>query len=175
MNNQVYNFSREPLYVIDSNNVGTLAQNGLIYSLAIGSASVAALSSQYAQLTNPSNSGKTIYIYKIILSNSGTSLGLRTNIYRNGSFSNVGTSVTPYNTNFTSTNTSLATFKYSGTTGTLVNTQLLMTFLQPTSNFTEDVDFMISMPPGSTLLFQFENILISLLQTISINIIWAEI
>lgn len=175
MNSQVYNLYKEPLYVIDSNSVGSLAENGLIYSVAIGSVSVAALSSQYAQLTNPSNSGKTLYIYKIILSNSGTSLGLRTSLYRNGSFSNAGTTVTPYNTNFISTNTSVATFKYSGTSGTLVNTQLLMTFLQPTANFTENVSFMISMPPGSTLLFQFDNILLSLLQTISINMIWAEI
>lgn len=97
MNNQIYNVYRDPLYTIDQESINNLSKYGNMFSVPIASVSILALGNQLAQLSNPSGSNKTIYIYKIIISNTGTNVGLRINIYRNGSFSNAGTAIIPYN------------------------------------------------------------------------------
>lgn len=172
MNSQVYNFYPDPLFVIGATSNAYLSARGTFFSVTASGLSVAIGGSYLLQLTNPSGSGKTLYLYKFSMSTSGASTGLTIQFIRNGSFPGAGTTVTPANTNFASTVPSVATFKHG--TGSPSGTTIILTTLQASQIYTENIDSVISMPPNTTLLIQINNSLLSL-QTIAINLFWYEV
>lgn len=117
-------------------------------------------------------SSKTLYLYKFILSTSGASTGLTITFIRNSSFAAAETTLTPTNTNFASTLSSVATAK-SGT-GTAVVTIPILITVQASEIYTEFIDSVIIMPPNTTLLIQVSNTLLSL-QTVAFSLFWYEI
>lgn len=172
MNSQVYNFYPDPLYVVGSNSNAFLSSRGTFFSVTASGLSVAIGGSYLLQLTNPSGTSKTLYLYKFSLSTSGTGTGINIQFIRNGSFPGAGTSVTPANTNFASTVPSVATFKHG--TGSPSGTTIILTTLQSSQIYTEDINSVITMPPNTTLLIQINNTLLSL-QSIAINLFWYEV
>lgn len=173
MNNQIYNFYPNPLYVIGATSNALLSTNFNFFSATISGFSVSVGGNYSIQLSNPSNSGKTLYFYKASFSNSGASVGMAITFMKNGSFSQAGTAVTPINTNFSSTATnSIASVKHGAFTASGGST--IISTLQSTAIYTELVDSIIAMPPNTTLVIEIDNGLLSL-QTVSANIFWYEI
>ena len=172
MNNQIYNKSSDPLYVtgIASNNL--LSSNSNFYSVTISNFSLSIGGNYLVQLTNPPDSTKTLYLYKMSFSNSGANIGMSISLIKNGSFNQAGTSVTPVNTNFQSTATSSATVKHGNFSA--IGSTVVLSTLQSSAIYTEFIDSIIGMPPNTTLLVQINNGLLSI-QTVSVNIFWYEI
>lgn len=126
MNYSVYNNSNYPLYVSDLNGAAYLSavKLGNAYMVSASSSLVLALGTAYlaVNLTNPSLSGKKIYINNIYISTSGITTGGRFEFIQNGT---VGTTsaLTPRNSNLGSTNTSVCTATSqtnTGITGTII-------------------------------------------------------
>lgn len=173
MNNQVYNLYPNPLYVIGATSNALLSTNYDFFSASISNFSISISGNYLIQLSNPSNSGKTLYFYKASFSNSGASVGMSITFIKNGSFSQAGTATTPVNTNFSSTApSSVATVKSGAFTPS--GSTVVLSTLQSTAIYTELVDSIIAMPPNTTLLIQINNGLLSV-QTVSANIFWYEI
>lgn len=173
MNNQIYNFYPNPLYVIGATSNALLSTNSNFFSATISGFSVSVGGNYSIQLSNPSNSGKTLYFYKASFSNSGANVGMTITFIKNGSFSQSGTASTPVNTNFSSSATnSVATIKHGLFTAS--GGSILISTLQSSAIYTELVDSIIAMPPNTNLVIQINNGLLSA-QTVSTNIFWYEI
>lgn len=172
MNSQVYNFYSDPLYVIGTNSNAFQSINGNFYSITASGLSVSIGGNTLIQLTNPSGTNKTLYLYKFILSTSGASTGLTITFIRNGTFPAPGTTLTPANTNFSSPLTSVATAKYGS--GSPVGTTPILITVQSSQIYTEFIDSVIVMPPNTSLVIQISNTLLSI-QTIAFSLFWYEV
>ncbi|MBS5937493.1 hypothetical protein [Clostridium sp.] len=173
MNSQVYNFYPDPLYVIGTNSNSYQSGNGNFYSITASGLSILGIGTNYLiQLSNPSGTNKTLYLYKFSMSITGTSIGVTMTFIRNGSFAAAGSSVTPVNTNFALTSpSSIAIVKHVSSTP--IGSTIVLTTIQTTQIYTENIDSIIAMPPNTTLLIQITSS-VALLQTIAINLFWYE-
>ena len=172
MNNLIYNKSPDPVYVTDVTSNNILSSNGNFYSVSISGFSISISGNYLIQISNPLDSKKTLYLYKISFSNSGANIGMSINFIKNGSFSASGTPATPVNTNFTSSAIGFATVKHGNYTP--IGSTIVLSTLQSTAIYTEFIDSIIAMPPNTTLLIQINNVVLSV-QTVSVNLFWYEL
>jgi hypothetical protein len=122
-NNSVFNQSNSPLYTqstntylvpgIENGPAGDAAKSGAFYIFSSGSVSVGSGASLLIQVANPSGSGKTLYMNSLL---GGVTGAATVNVLKGGTLTG-GTTPTPFNANFGSSNTSVATARQN--TGSL--------------------------------------------------------
>ncbi len=107
MNHLVFNQQVHPLYVIGLPFVS--AQSGNSYILTDTAVSLVASGFYAVRLNNPSGSSKSIFISNVYVANTSTNVSSSLTLYRNATLSGSPTSVTPQNTNFGFSNSSVGT------------------------------------------------------------------
>jgi hypothetical protein len=117
----------DPLVVSNTPSYIYGANIGQVYDITTGTVDIAANGFLLTQLTIPANSGKTIYIVRLI---GGSTVNTVLDIFRNATFSG-GTAITPHNNNWNYSDASVCTAKFinSATDITSGGTQLI-TFVQ---------------------------------------------
>lgn len=125
-NYTVFNKSNSPLYTQSTNTYLTpaiegapesdAAKSGILYIASSGSTAVGSGSSLLFQIANPGGSGKTIYVSSVA---GGVTAAVTLNLLKGGTITG-GSSPAPFNANFGSSNTSIATVRQN--TGTLGGT-----------------------------------------------------
>lgn len=154
-NYHVFNNADDPLFTqqvntfiapgIESTPEGDAAKVGILYA-ANFSATVAAGQNLILQTSNPSNSGKTLYISRV--SGSVSAAGATFSLLKNGTVS--GSAVTPVNFNFGSANTSAMGVRSA--TGTVSGSPVtIITLVLSAGQFVIDFTGRIVVPPGNSL------------------------
>lgn len=127
-NTKIISASSEPVFAETTPGYIYGAANGHVYDITTGSIDVAANGFLLVQLTNPANSGKTIYIVRIA---GGSTVNTNLDIFKNATFSPSGTSITPHNNNWSYSDASSCTAKYSNSATDITSGGTLMiTFIQ---------------------------------------------
>ncbi|AZN38665.1 hypothetical protein [Paenibacillus albus] len=176
MNNyNIFNTEHNPIYMQQNNaytSPGVIegpeadaAKNGILYILNTGSTSVGSGSSLLLQATNPSGSGKKLYISRIA---GGTTAAATLTVASAGTITG-GTTPTPFNALFGSSKTSIATTKQN--TGTLGGTPTTC-FVTPLTAGLFDIAF-----AGSLIVQENRTISVTLgtgSLTGAINLTWWE-
>jgi hypothetical protein len=125
---------------------GDAAKAGILYILTSNSINVPIGQNLLLQVSNPVGSGKTVYISSI---SGGASAAATVTLYSGGTITG-GTSPTPFNTNFSSTNSSVMTTKLNtGSLGGTFNT--FMSLLIASGLFILNANGGIIVPPGESL------------------------
>jgi hypothetical protein len=126
------------------------ATSGLNFFFTTQRQSVANNASLFLQITNPVGSGRILHIGRIVAtSNSNLIITLN----RNGSFAAAGTPITPVNSNFASTNISVATVKFvNQVADPTVGGTIFADLIQPSNGGAVPFEYngRIVMPPGTT-------------------------
>jgi hypothetical protein len=114
-NNSVFNNERQPLYMLINNAYNapasvappdaSAAASGQLFVVATGNAAIAGASNQLTQITNPSGSGKSLYISKI---SGGITAAASLIIYSGGTVTG-GTTPAPFNCQLGNATASIAT------------------------------------------------------------------
>ncbi|MFL0574958.1 hypothetical protein ACH0BK_28715 [Priestia megaterium] len=147
---EVINTFEDPVVTEESHPRAAVA--GQAYFLTSQRQSLANNASLFLQITNPVGSGRVLHIGRIVVtSNSNLIITLN----RNGSFAAAGTSITPVNANFASTNTSVATVKFvNQVADPTVGGAIFADLIQPAAGGSVPFEYngRIIMPPGTTLL-----------------------
>jgi hypothetical protein len=155
---EVVNTIEEPVVIGEP--VAAAAQEGYMFFVTTQSQGLANNASIFLQLTNPANSGRTIHIARI----AGTAFtGISTAIsyYRNGTFPQAGTALTPVNGNFGTAISSVATVKFINTAGDpVVGGAIFQYLIQPSAGgvIVTDYDGRIVMPPSTSLVIRLLNL-----------------
>lgn len=101
---------------------------GQLYGLTTGVQNVAAKSFLLVQMTNPANSGKTIFIHKL---SGGTSGSITIDVFRNAAFAPAGTPLLPRNRNWHCSDNSVIQAEFLNiTTDPTTEGALLKTMIQ---------------------------------------------
>ncbi|MEH6892288.1 hypothetical protein V7024_22000 [Bacillus sp. JJ864] len=130
---------------ISSTPEGDATKSQIVYTLPFNT-SVASSQNLLIQVSNPSGSGKTMYVSRI---SGGTTAAATVNIYSGGTISG-GSTPTPVNTYIGSSNTSVMTTKTN--TGTLGGSpQTILSLLVTAGLFSIDINGGIIVPPNTTL------------------------
>ncbi|WP_088833691.1 hypothetical protein [Paenibacillus tyrfis] len=152
-NYSIFNRSNGPLYTqqvntfsapgIDSSPEGGAAMSGILFS-ANFSSSITAAQDAILQVSNPANSGKTMYVSRIAGSSSIS--GTTVNVLKNATVA--GSAVTPVNLNFGSTTASVMTVQ--SLAGTMGGTPVtILTLILAAGSFVLELGGRIVVPPGN--------------------------
>jgi hypothetical protein len=124
-NYSVFNKSNDPLYTqltntylipaIGNTPEGDAAKSSVLYVVSSGSVAVAGGNSLLMQIANPSGSGKTLYVSSI---KGGVTAAVTLAVFKGGTITG-GTTPTPVNANFGSSNASVVLTARYNNTGTL--------------------------------------------------------
>lgn len=174
-NSSVFNNQKVPLYMFINNSYsspavvsqpeGSAAISGELFIVTTASTSVASGSNLLIQITNPSGSGKSLYISGI---SGGISAAATINVYSGGTVSG-GTTPTPFNSQFGSTVASIATARTS--TGSVSGTPTLFyTALLAAGIFNLTFTGAVIVPPNRSIAISVGTGAI----TAAANIIWWE-
>ncbi|MFC4779401.1 hypothetical protein ACFO9Q_21615 [Paenibacillus sp. GCM10023252] len=174
-NQNVFNNENTPLYVQSTSSYlspevvsppeGSAARNGRLFMTTSASTSVGAGSSLLVQITNPSASGRTLYISRI---SGGVSAAATFNLYSGGTVSG-GTTPTPFNTQLGSSVTSIATARVA--TGSVTGSPTVFTtVIVAAGMFTFDFTGAIIVPETRVLTFSIGTGSL----TAAANITWWE-
>jgi hypothetical protein len=149
---EVINTFEDPVPTEDSQ--ARAAVSGWTYYLTTQRQTIGNNASLFLQITNPAGSGRILHIGRIIgTSNSNLIITLN----RNGSFAAAGTPITPVNSNFASTNTSVATAKFvNQVADPTVGGAVFGDFIQPSNGGAVPFEYngRIVMPPGTTFVIR---------------------
>jgi len=127
-NYKIITASSDQLYVESTPGYIYGAAAGQVYDITTGSIDVVANGFLLVQLTNPANSGKTIYIARIA---GGSLVNTTLDIFKNATFSGSGTPITPHNNNWSYSDASACTAKYiNSATDITSGGTLMITFIQ---------------------------------------------
>ncbi|GLI07642.1 hypothetical protein YDYSG_36720 [Paenibacillus tyrfis] len=151
------------------------AQNGTFFAITTQSRSVAANGFLTTQLTNPANSGRTLYIQRV---SGGATVNTTIDILLNATFSAAGTSITPVNSNQGSTNTSLTTSKLiTQATDPTIGGIIFNSIIQTGGPVVIDFNGEIAIPPTTTNRTFYVRLVNNTNQTnlLSLNISWFEL
>ncbi|WP_338553496.1 hypothetical protein [Paenibacillus sp. KS-LC4] len=174
-NNAVFNNEKNPLSMLINNAYTSpaiiappeenAAVNGRLFIVTSGSSSIGAANNQLIQITNPSGSGRSLYISSI---SGGISAAATLNLYSTGTVTG-GTTPTPFNSQFGNTTASIATARVA--TGTITGTPtLFMTMLLAAGVFNFTFTGAIIVPPNRAITISVGTGVI----TAATNIVWWE-
>ncbi len=127
-NYKIINSNEEPLFTDSTPSYIYGADQGQVYDITTGGINVAANGFLLFQLTNTSNSGKTINIIRLA---GGSTVNTTLDIMRNAAFASSGIGITPHNNNWDYSDTSVCSAKYL-TSGSDVTSggSLLISYIQ---------------------------------------------
>ena len=154
---------------------GYYARSGNVYTVSTGSLTISANGYLVVQLTNPANSGRTIYINRI---SGGATTNTTFDILKNATFSAAGTPLTPTNTNWSYADTSAITGKYlSQSPDPTTGGTLMMSIIQVGGPVVLDFDGMYIMPSSTTNREFYIRLINNANQVniLSVNINWWEL
>lgn len=147
------------------------ARSGKVYTVSTGPQAVAANGFLLVQLTNPAISGKTMYIDCI---SGGSITNTTVDMLKNASFADAGTALTPHNTNWSFSDTSIVTGKYlSQATDPTTGGTLLLSIIQTGGPDVVDFGGRYIVSSGQLYIRLTNNI--NQTSALSINITWWEI
>lgn len=177
-NYKIINSEIEPLY---SQSVVTVyatnsSQQGLVYTVNTAAQTIGAADFLTVQVTNPSSSTRTVYINTIF---GGSTAAINLSLLRNASFAAAGTSLTPRNNNWSYSDSSQCSSKYttSGSDPTSGGT-LLESLYQNSGNFYLPYQGQLIISPGASdryLCVQVENPSLLTAVVVVVGISWWEI
>lgn len=154
-NYSVFNRSNGPLFTqqvntfstpgIDSSPEGGAAMAGILFA-ANFSSSITAAQNAILQVSNPSNSGKTMYVSRI--AGSSSIAGTTVNVLKNATVA--GSAVTPVNLNFGSTTVSVMTAQ--SLAGTVSGSPVaILTLVLSAGSFVLELGGRIVVPPENSI------------------------
>lgn len=173
MNDLVFNKQVQPLYVIGL--PFNAAQSGNSYVLTDTASALLAAGYYAVRLNNPIGSGKSIFINNVYVANTGTNVTASLTLYRNASLSGSPTNVTPQNTNFGFSNSSIGAGQRI--TATLVSPisggTVFETVNQVASLYNVSYNGYLILTPGTSLTILAQNTL-GVATTINVRISYWE-
>jgi hypothetical protein len=172
-NYKVFNNIEHPLYTqsVTIGDASANSQSGRLYTINTSAQTIVA-GYFVVQLTNPASSGRTVYIDKIFGGSTGT---INLSVFRNATFTASGTAMTPRNNNWSYSDSSVCTAKFtSSVTDPTSGGTLLEGLYQSSGDFLMEYQGSLIIPPSASDRQLYVRIQAALGLTTLVGITWWE-